>query len=350
MRRDGPHQLDSQIPKAFGTSPVEELARDFDLILIDHPHIGAMAESGAVVPLDRFIDPVALAELAEGSPGRSHQSYEYAGHLWALAVDAACQVAAWRPDLITDLPVTWSEVSELALPGRVLWPLGDVDAAASFLSLAALAGRPCALNENEFVDREVGRFALETMLEVADHSDPRCFSLNPIGALNVLSASDEFVYSPLLFGYVSYSRLDAPGAKVRFGDVPVALHEPSGALLGGVGLAVSSNSRAIDEAVDYARYVAAPATQRTLYFQSGGQPAHASAWADPDVDRLAGGFFTSTKATIAGSWTRPRHPVFPGFQNEMIALFGDWRWRADRPDELLDDLNALYARALSAKV
>ena len=90
--------------KAFGMAHVEELAADFDLILIDHPHIGAMAESGAVVPLDELVDPDAIAELAEGSPGRSHQSYEYDGHLWALAVDAACHVAAWRPDLITDVP------------------------------------------------------------------------------------------------------------------------------------------------------------------------------------------------------------------------------------------------------
>jgi multiple sugar transport system substrate-binding protein len=336
--------------KAFGTSSVDELARDFDLILIDHPHIGAMAESGAVVPLDHFIDAVALAGLAEGSPGRSHQSYEYAGHQWALAVDAACHVAAWRPDLITEVPATWGEVSELARSGRLLWPLCDVDAAASFLSLAALAGHPCGLSEDEFIDREVGRFALETMLEIAGRSDPRGFNLNPIGALELLAASDEFVYSPLLFGYVSYSRLDAHGAKIRFGDVPVALHEPSGALLGGVGIAVSSNSRAIDEAVHYARYMAAPTTQRTLYFESGGQPAHASAWGDPEVDRLAGGFFSSTKTTIAGAWTRPRHPAFAGFQNRMIALFADWRWRAGRPDGLLEDLNVLYARALSEKV
>ena len=335
--------------KAFGMARVEELAADFDLILIDHPHIGAMAESGAVVPLDELIDMDALAELAAGSPGRSHQSYKYGGHLWALAVDAACQVAAWRPDLITDAPRTWDEVSELARSGRVLWPLGDVDSAASFLSLAALAGHPCGLGQGEFVDRDVGRFALETMCTVADRSDPRCLSMNPISVLDTLSTSDDFVYSPLLFGYVSYSRLDVAGPRVRFGDVPVVLREPSGALLGGVGLAVSSKSRATAEAVDYAHYVADPTTQRTLYFRSGGQPAHASAWTDPEVDRLSGGFFSSTRATITGAWTRPRHPAFAGFQNEMIALFANWRQRAERPDELLDDLEALHEQALQGK-
>jgi multiple sugar transport system substrate-binding protein len=335
--------------KAFGTARVEELAADFDLILIDHPHIGAMAESGAVVPLDELIDADAVTELAAGSPGRSHQSYEYDGHLWALAVDAACQVSAWRPDLVTDAPGTWDEVSELAHSGRVLWPLCDVDSAASFLSLAALAGRPCGLGEDEFVDRDVGRFALATMSAIADCSDPRCLSMNPISALNALTTSDDFVYSPLLFGYVSYSRLDVGGPRVCFGDVPVVLREPSGALLGGAGLAVSSNGRAIADAVDYARFVAAPTTQRTLYFRSGGQPAHASAWSDPEVDRLAGAFFSATRASITGAWTRPRHPAFAEFQNQMIGLFANWRPRAERPDELLDDLERLHEQALQGK-
>jgi multiple sugar transport system substrate-binding protein len=335
--------------KAFGSASVDELAREFDLILVDHPHVGAMAQSGAVIALDEMTDAAALAALADGSPGRSHQSYVYEGHLWAFAVDAACQVAAWRPDLLEDAPRTWSEVIEMARGGRVVWPLCEVDSAASFLTLCALAGRPCGQDEARFADRDVGRFALETMRAVAEASDRRCLSMNPIHALEALSGSDRFVYSPLLFGYVSYSRTDAQGAKIRFGDVPVVLTEPTGSLLGGVGLAVSSSSNAKAEAVDYARYVAGPLTQRTLYFSSGGQPAHGSAWSDAELDRLAGGFFSSTKATIGGAWTRPRHPAFARFQNQMMELFADWWTRAERPDELLDDLEALHMRALSKR-
>jgi multiple sugar transport system substrate-binding protein len=112
--------------KDFGVASVEDLARDYDLVVIDHPHIGLIAETGCAVPLDEIPDlsgefggvvppggsraPGDLAALGAGSPGRSHQSYHYGGRQWALAVDAACQVSARRPDLLPEPPARWDEV------------------------------------------------------------------------------------------------------------------------------------------------------------------------------------------------------------------------------------------------
>jgi multiple sugar transport system substrate-binding protein len=78
----------------FGIAPVESLARHHDLIVVDHPHVGAMAESDCVLPLDEFADPAVLAALAEHPPCGSQQSYQYGGHQWALAIDAACHASA----------------------------------------------------------------------------------------------------------------------------------------------------------------------------------------------------------------------------------------------------------------
>src|SRR5262249_6920602 len=36
----------------FGHAPVSPLARQFDLIVLDHPWVGAVAESGDCLPLD----------------------------------------------------------------------------------------------------------------------------------------------------------------------------------------------------------------------------------------------------------------------------------------------------------
>ena len=80
--------------KEFGVSPVEDLARRYDLVVIDHPHIGLIAGTGCAVPVNEFTSAAELSALADRSPGRSHQSYHYDGHQWALAVDAACQVSA----------------------------------------------------------------------------------------------------------------------------------------------------------------------------------------------------------------------------------------------------------------
>lgn len=330
--------------KEFGMVSVEELARQFDLIVMDHPHIGTMAESGCVVALDKFVDAATLASLAEGSPGRSHQSYIYGGHQWAFAIDTACLTSAWRPDLLSTPPTTWSDVITLAESGQVMWSLCAVDSAASFMTLTLAQGEECATTRDRFVSRDAGRWAISTMYEVARRSDPQCLENNPIHVLEALAHSDAFVYAPLTFCYVNYSRDDHTGQRVAFGEIPSA-HEgvaPHGALLGGAGLAVSVFSEAIDEALAYGLYVASSDVQRGIYVTSGGQPAHRMAWTDAAVDQASGGFFSSVGRVLERSWTRPNGPRFAAFQNEMIALFDDWYSAAPAPDTFLDKIDALY--------
>ena len=332
--------------REFGVASVEDLARDYDLVVIDHPHIGLIAETGCAVPLDEIATPGDLAALGAGSPGRSHQSYHYGGRQWALAVDAACQVSARRPDLLPEPPATWDEVLELSRRGRVLWPLGDVDSAASLLTLLAGLGRPVTFAEGHVIDREAALAALGLMREAARGSDPRCLSMNPITVLGTLSSSDDLWYAPLTFGYLNYSRAGHPGRRVAFGDIPRfgAAAEPAGSLLGGAGLMISACRPHRAEAAGYALHVAASATQRTTYLAAGGQPAHHDVWADPGADEVSGGFFSGTGRTMAASWTRPRMPGFVRFQNELIELFGDHaRWMSD-PGPFLDDLDAIYRR------
>jgi multiple sugar transport system substrate-binding protein len=332
--------------KDFGVSPVEDLARRYDLVVIDHPHIGLIARTGCAVPVDQFTSAGELRSLADRSPGRSHQSYHYDGHQWALAVDAACQVSAWRPDLLTEPPGTWDDVLELSRRGRVLWPLCDVDAAASMLTLLAGLGHPLTFAAGHVIDRGAARRALDLLREAARGSDPCCRTMNPIGVLEELSARDDFWYAPLIFGYLNYSRAGHPGRRVVFGDIPrfTAGGDPAGALLGGAGLLVSARRPHRDAALGYALHVASAATQRGTYLAAGGQPAHHAAWSDHVADRAAGGFFSGTRQVMATSWTRPRAPGFVRFQNAMIGLFADSpRWLAE-PERFLDDLDTLYAR------
>jgi multiple sugar transport system substrate-binding protein len=331
--------------REFGVASVGELAREYDLVVIDHPHIGLIAETGCAVPLDEVASAEDLAALEAGSPGRSQHSYHYAGHQWALAIDAACQVSARRPDLLPEAPATWDEVVELAHRGRVLWPLCDVDSAASMLTLLAGLGRPVTFADGHVIDREAAGQALGLLREAAA-SVPRGLSMNPIDVLEVLSCGDDFWYAPLTFGYVNYSRPGHGDRTVAFGDIPrfAGAPEPSGSLLGGAGLMVSAYSSHRDEAVGYALHVASGPTQRTTYLTAGGQPAHRDVWTDRAADEWAGGFFSGTTASMAASWTRPRTPGFVRFQNEMIELYGDHRRWLGEPGPFLDDLDAIYGR------
>lgn len=338
--------------KEFGMVSVEELAHQFDLIVMDHPHIGTMAESGSVVSLNDYVDDETLDSLADRSPGRSHQSYEYEGRQWAFAIDTACQTSARRPDLLPVAPESWNDVEALARTGRVLWPLCAVDAAASFMTLTKVHGEACAQSNQRFVGRDAGRWALATMYEVARHSDPRCLEDNPITVLEALAHSDDFSYAPLAFCYVNYSRHDHTGAAVTFGDIP-SIHPGEvahGALLGGAGLAISSFSDSIDEAIAYAMYVASRDVQSGLYFTSGGQPAHHAAWSSPELDRASGGFFSGVGPVLERSWTRPNGPRFAEFQNSMIELFDDWFVAAESSDRFLDSLDDLYRSSLTSSM
>jgi multiple sugar transport system substrate-binding protein len=55
----------------FESFPVEELARAYDLIVVDHPHVGQITAEGCLEPLDIPERAAELAALAAGSVGRS---------------------------------------------------------------------------------------------------------------------------------------------------------------------------------------------------------------------------------------------------------------------------------------
>ena len=98
------------------------------------------------------------AALAAASVGPSFASYTYGGRQWALPIDAAAQVQAWRPDLIAAPPKTWDEVMALAGDGKVLLPLRNPHALMVFFTLAANLGTPCAIDgPRDLIDPAAGR-------------------------------------------------------------------------------------------------------------------------------------------------------------------------------------------------
>ena len=56
--------------KDFGDYPVTELAKKYDFIMMDHPHIGSVLEAGALVPLEMYLSEEFLKDQEENSVGR----------------------------------------------------------------------------------------------------------------------------------------------------------------------------------------------------------------------------------------------------------------------------------------
>jgi multiple sugar transport system substrate-binding protein len=303
---------------AFGDQPLEELAADYDLLVIDHPFCGTAAATACLSPLDDLLSSGRLAELASDSIGPSHASYAFAGHQWGLATDAACQVTAVRDDFLDDAPIeTWEAVLDLARsrPGAVALPLSPPHAISSWLTLVANARAPLA--EGPFLaDPAVGVRAIELLAELTSLGPAAALTWEPPDALGRLTGSDGIACIPLTYGYVTYARADEVPRPCRFTDIPSAGNGPVGSVLGGAGLAVSASSAQKPEAAAFAAWASGADAQRRLVAPAGGQPGSRTAWLDPAIDAEAGGFYRGTLATIEATWVRPRDVWWPAFQLE----------------------------------
>ena len=329
----------------FESFPVEELARDYDLIVIDHPHVGQITAEDCLFPLDRPGREHELAELEAGSVGASFASYTFEGRQWALPIDAATQVQAWRGDRLERPLETWDAVLAEARQGRVLCPLRPPHSLMSLYTLTANLGQPCAVAPGPLVDREVGRDAYDRLADLAALVDPACFGLDPIAAFEAMvEPGSRIGCAPLSYGYVSYARDGFRARRLRFADIPVLRPgSPVGSALGGTGLAVSARSSHPEAAADFAFWVAGGVVQRGLYAEAGGQPGHAAAWADAAVNEPVGNFYADTRATIEGAWVRPRHDGYMAFQHWAAERLNEGLQAHEPADAVLTDLDRAFA-------
>ncbi|OIP82213.1 MAG: hypothetical protein AUK37_09440 [Rhodobacterales bacterium CG2_30_65_12] len=302
--------------QAFADRPIEEMADHYDLMVIDHPHVGEVAGSGQLMAFDGIGRDGDLATLAAQSVGLSHPSYESGGRQWALAIDAATPVAALRPDLLSEAPRDWAGVMDLARAGKVAFALVPINALMTFMGLARNFGATIAEGA-EFIDRAAGAEVLGLMGEVMALMDPRCLTLDPIGIYEWMGRTVEApAYSPFGYGYTNYSRNGYCRFALNFIDAPgVHAGEPRGTVLGGTGIAVSAASKHREIAADFAFWIASADCQKGLFFEAGGQPGNAVAWEDEACNAATREFFRATRRTLDTAWLRPRYDGYMGFQD-----------------------------------
>ena len=265
----------------FESFPVEELAKNYDLIVIDHPHVGQITASECLVPLDSGNQQGILDEYLQHSVGPSYKSYFWKGQQWALPIDAAAQVQAYRPDIISQPPKCWEEIIELAKNGQVILPLRSPHALMCFYTLAANQGCPCNTGDGDLINMAEGVKTYRLLDELVSLLDPQCFEMDPIAALEAMSApNSSFAVMPYGYGYVSYALEGFRPNLLAFSDIPSIARNgvPAGSVLGGTGIAVSALSEHREEAMKFAYWIASSEVQRLSYAASGGQPGHAMAW------------------------------------------------------------------------
>lgn len=332
--------------QAFADAPIERLAADYDLLVIDHPHIPLAAKHGHFAELDGVGFDDELRVLAGQSVGRSHESYAHNGHQYGLASDAAAQVSAYRPDLLSEPPREWDAVLELARDGRVLWPTKPVDAFSSLVTIAAGNGALANAVPGTFLAEPDALAALERMHELTALVPEANLTANPIEVAEALATGDQWFYSPLLFGYTNYSRPGFRTGRLKYTDIPAGPHGVQGSLLGGAGIAVSATASDLPAARAFAFWVSSDEVQRGVYYDGGGQPGNAVAWEDERLNNDTLDFFAGTRATLESAYLRPRYAGYIEFQDTA----SPWVTEALRGEitdrQLITRLNDTAARLL----
>lgn len=315
---------DKRSLQGFESTPVDVLAATYDLMVIDHPHVGAVVGEGCLLPLDRFGSATDLARIEGETVGKSYASYAMAGHQWALPIDAATQVQAIRPDLLPAPVARWSDVVALAQAGQVIWPLRPPHVLMSFFSLCANMGEPCAVCPGALVPRATGLAVLEAMQAVAGLVDSACYGMDPIAALNALAESPRHALIPHTYLYAPYARAAYRAHRIAFHDMPsLGNNGPIGSALGGTGIAVSARTAQPELCTRFAIWLASADVQRGLYAANNGQPGNARAWADAGVNEPVANTYANTRITHEAAWLRPRHAGYMAFQEEGSAIVLD---------------------------
>jgi multiple sugar transport system substrate-binding protein len=343
-------EWDAQALEGFEASPIESLAARYDVIVLDHPHLGDAIAAEAIRPLDTLFPAEFLAAVARDAVGPSAASYTLDGRLWALPLDAAAQVAVSVPELVPTPPRTWADVVELATIAPVALSLAGPHAFLTYASLCvALGAEPSVVPGGGFVDPAVGERALGTLRGLARTRPTGTAELNPIALLERMRRARDIAYIPLVYGYVTYSTGPDP---LRFDDAPIApTGTRRGSTIGGTGIAISS--RCVPDAALLAHLAGLldAEVQRTRIPAYAGQPSLRSAWTDEAVNAASGDFYRRTISTIEQSWVRPRVPGYIPFQTAASgvlreAILDGRPGAVDHVNDLFDRLAAVPERSL----
>lgn len=336
-------EWDKRSLQDFESYPVEELARAYDLIVIDHPHVGQITAEGCLEPLDVDGREAEFDAMAQGSVGESFPSYNWQGRQWGFPIDAATQVQAFREDL-ADPAETWDDLIELAEQGGVLLPLRPPHTLMTFYTLCANLMTPCATSGDVLVDPKKGAKAFDKMAELAALLDPACFDMDPIAAFERMAAEgSEIACVPYAYGYVPYAIAGFRPHLLTFTDIPEAgIIGPAGSALGGTGIAVSAFSKEKVAAIDFAYWISSGDVQKGPYAASGGQPGHAAAWEDDAVNDATGDFYRATRATLDAAWVRPRFDGYMGFQQAASERINAGLKAGEKGEVVVADLNRMF--------
>ncbi|MBB4123050.1 extracellular solute-binding protein [Martelella radicis] len=342
--------LQGNLPELVN-GPLAALTSDYDLLVIDHTHLGHLVRDRSLLPLQIEGRERERREIESGAIGKTWQAYQFRGQQWAFPIDASAEVMAYRPDRLAEPPAEWTALLTLAEEGRVLLPLSTPHALMVFFTLAAGLGTPCrAEDQGPLIGEDEGIAVYEHLAELASRVPEDNLTADPVAVLEALAADDtQAVLAPFISGFRNYATEGFRANRLAFTDVPeLKKGGPASSALGGTGIAVSAASGHPDEALDFCHWLASGPVQSSLYAEAGGQPAHAAAWDSEKLNAAPDGFFRDTRAAVERAFLRPRHEGYVAFQQEASDVIIE-ALRTDAPAiAVIGRLNKLFENSFAS--
>ncbi|TQK17689.1 carbohydrate ABC transporter substrate-binding protein (CUT1 family) [Microbacterium sp. SLBN-154] len=338
---------DVQSLEGFESAPIAELAQRYDVIVLDHPHLGDALASRCLRPMEAVVGSDVLKDIAHRAVGPSLASYRLAGSTWALPLDAATQVSARRTDLLDQEPRTWSDVVSVSARHPVALSVSGPHAYLSFASICHSFGAPLSGGASEtIVDTGVGSLALGILRELSRRGPRGSEAQNPIALLERMITSDDIAYIPLVYGYVNYANRRRTRA-VTFADAPEGVGGVTGSTIGGTGIAVTTRAEVAAGLRKHLVWLLGDQTQTGFIPLHQGQPSVRAAWEDDAVNGSTGDFYRRTRRTIERAWVRPRFAGFVQLQRELSRVIREALANDSEPRTVLERMTALQNDAVA---
>ncbi len=311
---------DRQRLEGFESHPIGDLARDYDLLVMDHPHVGEAVALDCLVPLEELFAAELIATWRARTVGLAMESYHWAGRHWALPLDVATQVMASRADLLgTAPPRDWNEVIRLSERGRVALAIAGPHAVLHLFAICAALGHPP--QGDDLLPAAACAEAWDILCRLYARTVPGTTEMNPIGLLETMAGGDDIALVPLVYGYVNYAVAQPGRRPIDFDDAPLAgLGGRHGSILGGTGIAITRRARVSPPLLDHLAWLLSDEAQTWFIPEHEGQPSSRAAWHDNRVNARWGEFYRRTEATIADAVLRPRHDGYIAFQTRAASL------------------------------
>lgn len=337
----------------FADASIEDLAKRFDLLVIDHPWTGFGAATNTIVPLSDHFSSEYIKDQEVNTVGKSYESYVFNNKLWALPIDAATPVAAARLDILEKngfkVPETYEDLLALAKKGLVAFAGIPVDSLMTFYSFCCSLGEAPFLSQETVISKETGIKALQMHRELAQLMDPANFNRNPIQVYEAMVNTDAIAYCPFAYGYSNYSRIGYSKNLLHFYDLVKLNDQPMISSLGGTGLAVSSFSANLPEALKYAEFTGSSHVQQNIFADNGGQPGHLQAWKSERINGITHDYFKNTLPALERAFLRPRYSGHMYFQDHAGDVVRDYLMNGGDEVAVLEAMDALYVKSLNVE-